>query len=48
MDTESTNAQDARIEELFQALDVEQKGYLDQQDLTKGLKKIDHRVLHYF
>jgi solute carrier family 25 phosphate transporter 23/24/25/41 len=44
MDTESTNAQDARIEQLFKALDVEKKGHLDQTDLTKGLNKIDHRM----
>lgn len=42
LDLESTNSQDKRIEELFNALDVEQKGYLDLKDLRAGLKKIDH------
>jgi Ca2+-binding EF-hand superfamily protein len=41
---ESTNAQDVRIEELFRALDVADKGYLDLKNLRAGLKRIDHRV----
>lgn len=44
MDAESTNAQDARIEELFRELDVDNKGYIDLPDLKKGLKNIDHRM----
>jgi solute carrier family 25 phosphate transporter 23/24/25/41 len=45
MDGESTNAQDARIEELFRALDAEGKGHLDLDNLRDGLKRIDHRTL---
>jgi Ca2+-binding EF-hand superfamily protein len=45
MDAESTNAQDARIEELFRALDVGKKGHLDLDNLRAGLKRIDHRML---
>jgi Ca2+-binding EF-hand superfamily protein len=44
MDGESTNAQDARIEDLFRALDVENKGHLDIDNLRAGLKDIDHRM----
>ncbi|KAF2667540.1 calcium dependent mitochondrial carrier protein-like protein [Microthyrium microscopicum] len=42
MELESTNSQDARIEELFRELDVDKKGHIDLEDLHKGLKKIDH------
>jgi solute carrier family 25 phosphate transporter 23/24/25/41 len=45
MDGESTNAQDARIEKLFSALDIEGKGHLDIESLRAGLKRIDHREL---
>jgi Ca2+-binding EF-hand superfamily protein len=45
MEGESTNAQDARIEHLFQALDVEKKGFLDLENLRAGFKRIDHREL---
>jgi solute carrier family 25 phosphate transporter 23/24/25/41 len=45
MDGESTNAQDARIEQLFRALDVENKGHLDLENLRAGLKWIDHRIV---
>jgi solute carrier family 25 (mitochondrial phosphate transporter), member 23/24/25/41 len=44
MDGESTNSQDARIEELFRALDVKNKGHLDIDNLRAGLKRIDHRM----
>jgi Ca2+-binding EF-hand superfamily protein len=43
-DSESANAQDARLEGLWRALDCESKGKLDIGDLKKGLKKMDHRT----
>jgi solute carrier family 25 phosphate transporter 23/24/25/41 len=45
MDGESQNAQDARIEELFRALDAEGKNELDIDNLRAGLKRIDHRTV---
>jgi Ca2+-binding EF-hand superfamily protein len=45
MDGESANSQDARIEDLFRALDVESKGFLDLENLRAGFKRIDHRKL---
>jgi hypothetical protein len=42
---ESANAQDARVEELWQRLDGTAKGYLDLAGLKKGLRKMDHRML---
>lgn len=42
---ESTNSQDARLEELWRKLDAKGKGYLDLESLKLGLRKIDHRML---
>ena len=47
-DGESANAQDARLEDLWRALDADGKGKLDIGDLRKGLRKIDHRTASYF
>jgi hypothetical protein len=35
---------DWRIQQLFRALDVAHKGYLDLKNLRDGLKRIDHRM----
>ncbi|KAI1821702.1 mitochondrial carrier domain-containing protein [Xylaria intraflava] len=40
--TESQNARDARVEQLWQKLDYQGKGELDWKALQRGLKKIDH------
>lgn len=44
MDGESQNSQDARIEDLFRALDAEGRNELDIDNLRAGLKRIDHRT----
>jgi hypothetical protein len=41
---ESTNAQDARLEELWRKLDTSRKGYLDITSLKKGLRQMNHRM----
>jgi len=38
------NAQDARVEKLWQTLDTRKEGQLDFNGLKKGLKKMDHRT----
>ena len=43
MDGESQNAQDERVEKLWQDLDTRKEGQLDMKALKKGLRKIDHR-----
>ena len=43
MEGESQNAQDARVENLWQTLDTKKEGQLDLAGLQKGLRKIDHR-----
>jgi solute carrier family 25 phosphate transporter 23/24/25/41 len=43
-DRESSNAQDARVEELWRTLDTSGRGFLDLKGLKKGLKKMDHRM----
>jgi solute carrier family 25 phosphate transporter 23/24/25/41 len=45
MDTESANAQDARVDALWATLDTRKKGHLDLGGLKKGLRKLDHRTL---
>ncbi|KAF2198898.1 calcium dependent mitochondrial carrier protein-like protein [Delitschia confertaspora ATCC 74209] len=42
MNTESTNAQDARVEALWTTLDTRRQGQVDLAGLKKGLKKLDH------
>ncbi|KAE9966172.1 hypothetical protein BLS_009518 [Venturia inaequalis] len=39
---ESFSAQDARVEELWQTLDANRRGFLDLKGLKRGLKKLDH------
>lgn len=41
---ESSSAQDARVEELWQTLDANRRGFLDLKGLKRGLKKLDHRM----
>lgn len=41
--TESQNARDKRMEELWRKLDPQGKGELDLKGLQRGLRKIDHR-----
>jgi len=45
MDTESANAQDARVEALWRTLDTRNQGRLNLGALKKGLQKLDHRTL---
>ncbi|KAF2120832.1 calcium dependent mitochondrial carrier protein-like protein [Lophiotrema nucula] len=42
MDTESPNAQDARVDALWASLDTRNQGQLDLSALQKGLRKLDH------
>ncbi|KAL8722133.1 MAG: hypothetical protein Q9225_001326 [Loekoesia sp. 1 TL-2023] len=42
MDINDQQAQDARVEKLWQTLDTQKEGRLDVKGLKKGLKKIDH------
>lgn len=44
MEAETPNAQDARVEKLWAALDARKKGELDLAGLKKGLGKLDHRT----
>jgi len=46
MDGESQNAQDARVEQLWRALDTRKEGQLDLNGLKRGLRKMDHRESH--
>ena len=43
MNVESANAQDARVEALWNTFDTDHHGYLSLSDLRKGLRKMDHR-----
>lgn len=43
MDIDDQQAQDARVEKLWQTLDTQREGHLDVKGLKKGLRKIDHR-----
>lgn len=45
MDTETANAQDARVDALWATLDTRNQGHLDLAALKKGLRKLDHRTL---
>lgn len=40
---ENQNSRDARIEQLWNNLDPQNKGELDFNGLKKGLRRIDHR-----
>ncbi|KAL8912548.1 MAG: hypothetical protein Q9171_002489 [Xanthocarpia ochracea] len=42
MDLGDEQAQDVRVEKLWQTLDTQKKGHLDARGLKRGLKKIDH------
>ncbi|KAF2267081.1 calcium dependent mitochondrial carrier protein-like protein [Lojkania enalia] len=42
MDLESMNAQDARVDALWESLDTRRQGQLDLAALQKGLRKLDH------
>ncbi|KAL1607804.1 hypothetical protein SLS60_002742 [Paraconiothyrium brasiliense] len=42
MDTETANAQDARVDALWATLDTRNQGHLDLAALKKGLRKLDH------
>ncbi|KAJ4296455.1 hypothetical protein N0V90_006500 [Kalmusia sp. IMI 367209] len=42
MDTETANAQDARVDALWATLDTRKQGQLDLAALKKGLRKLDH------
>ncbi|KAF2018709.1 calcium dependent mitochondrial carrier protein-like protein [Aaosphaeria arxii CBS 175.79] len=42
MDTETANAQDARVDALWATLDTRKQGQLDLAGLKKGLRKLDH------
>ena len=44
MDTETANAQDARVDALWATLDTRNQGQLDLAALKKGLRKLDHRM----
>jgi solute carrier family 25 phosphate transporter 23/24/25/41 len=44
MDTETANAQDARVDALWATLDTRNQGHLDLVALKKGLRKLDHRT----
>lgn len=43
MDGEDQKAQDARVKELWDALDTKHEGRLNLNGLKKGLNKINHR-----
>lgn len=45
MDTETANAQDARVDALWETLDLRKQGQLDLVALKKGLRKLDHRTV---
>jgi hypothetical protein len=45
--SESTNAQDARVEALWKTLDTGNRDYLDLAGLKKGLQRMDHRTWRY-
>lgn len=40
--SESQNARDDRVEQLWRKLDTKQKGEINLQELQKGLRRIDH------
>lgn len=44
MDTESADAQDARVDALWATLDTRKRGKVDMAGLKKGLRKLDHRT----
>lgn len=48
MDTESANAQYARVEALWATLDTKKQGKLDLNALKRGLRKLDHRMVAHF
>jgi hypothetical protein len=43
-ETESANAQDARVDALWATLDTRNQGQLDLAALKSGLRKMDHRT----
>ena len=45
MDGPLQDAQAARVEKLWRALDTRKEGQLDLNGLKNGLRKIDHRKL---
>lgn len=45
MELGDQEAQDARVEKLWQTLDTQKQGHLDAKGLKKGLRKIDHRLV---
>ena len=45
MNGQSQEAQEARVERLWQTLDTRKEGQLDINGLKNGLRKIDHRKL---
>lgn len=47
MDTETANAQDARVDALWATLDTRNQGQLDLLGLKKGLRKLDHRAMSH-
>lgn len=40
--SETQNARDDRVEQLWRKLDTNKKGEIDLQELQKGLRRIDH------
>ena len=44
MSVDDQQAQDARVEKLWQTLDTRKEGHLDAKGLKMGLKQIDHRA----
>lgn len=46
MDDKRASVADARVDELWATLDTRKQGNLDLPALKKGLRKLDHRMLH--
>lgn len=44
MESETANAQDARVDALWATLDTRDQGQLDLVALKRGLRKMDHRM----
>ena len=44
MESETANAQDARVDALWATLDTRNQGQLDLAALKRGLRSMDHRA----
>ena len=44
MDDDAANAQDARVQALWETLDTKRKGHIDLDGLKQGLRRLEHRA----